>query len=431
MFSKAQIIPAEQAVNVRIIMPGSKSFTNRALVMAALADGESKILNYSESDDSKILIAALRKIGVKITKTTKEIIVKGTSGKFKEFNGKIDFGMAGTSIRFFASIACLAPGTIILDGSERMRQRPIDELINALRDLGAKITYLGENGYPPIEISDSIIKGGKTSMKGTISSQYFTSLLLIAPVLEKGIEIQVEDEQVSKSYIDMTIASLKSFGARVGNQEYKKYIVRAKESYKATDYCVEGDISGASYFWAIAALTNGIIRVEDVDPCSSQGDVKFPDLLERMGCRVKKNSQERWIEVEGLGELTGTKANMESMPDTAQTLSVVASFAKGKTKITGLSTLEGKETKRLSALQTELAKMGIKSEIGDDYIIVEGGTPLGATIATHNDHRTAMAFAIAGAKISGIEIMDPAVVNKSFPDFWKKLESIGARVKML
>jgi len=428
---KARIIPIKQAVNAQLTMPGSKSFTNRALVMAALTDGESRILNYPQSDDNNILITALRKIGVEITKTTREIIVKGTGGKFKEFNGKINFGVAGTSIRFFTSIACLVPGTIILDGSARMRQRPIGELVNALRDLEAKITYLEKNGCPPIEISNTVIRGGKLSIQGTVSSQYVTSLLLIAPVMEKGIEIQVEDKQVSKSYIDMTIASLESFGVNVENQGYKKYIIKAGESYRASDYYVEGDISGASYFWAIAALTNGIVRVENINPRSSQGDVGFPDLLERMGCRVIKNAEEKWIEVAGVGKLWGIEVDMEQMPDTAQTLAVVASFAKGKTKITGLSTLRGKETNRLSALQTELAKMGIKSEVGDDYIIVKGGNPTGALIETHKDHRMAMAFAIAGVKIPSIEILDPMVVNKSFPDFWKKLENTGVEVKMI
>ncbi|MDO8524622.1 MAG: 3-phosphoshikimate 1-carboxyvinyltransferase [bacterium] len=421
---KIEIMTIKKQIASEVTMPGSKSFTNRALVMAALSRGESRILGYSPSDDSEILIMALKKIGIKITKTKKQIIIQGNGGVFKEFNGKINLGMAGTAVRFFIALACLIPGKIILDGHARMRQRPMAELVNSLRTLGAEIKYLQKQGCVPIEITKPIKRGGVVAMSGGVSSQYFTALMLIAPVLEKGLEIKVIGQQVSKSYIDMTIAGLKDFGVKVKNENYKKYIVGPKERYKAIRYEVEGDASGASYFWAIAAVSKSKIKVKNINPASSQGDVKFVDLLQKMGCKVVKNKKEKWIEVEGTEQLKAIRANMESMPDTAQTLAVVAILAVGKTKITGLATLKDKETNRLLALQKELARINIKAKIGSDYIIIEGGKPMGAEIETYNDHRMAMAFAVAGAVIPGIKILNPSVVNKSFPEFWEKLKKL-------
>lgn len=425
---KIEIIPARQPVEASVTIPGSKSFTNRALVMASLAEGQSKIIGGSKSEDSDVLIKALRDIGVKVAESQNELVVQGTGGSFKEFNGEINLGMAGTSMRFFTSVACLVPGKIVLQGEGSMLERPIAGLVEALRELGAEIKYLGKQGTPPIEVSGAI-KGGRVSIEGNVSSQYFTSLLLIAPVLKEGVNIEVLGEQVSKPYVDMTIAVLKAFGVTVENGNYKRYVVKPEEAYKAADYVVEGDASGASYFWATGAVTGSRIKVSNINPESSQGDVRFPDLLERMGCEITRNTQERWIEVEGPEKLKAIEVNMESMPDTAQTLAVVASFAHGTTKITGLSTLKKKETDRLAALQNELAKMGIKAEVGDGYIIVEGGSPKPAEIETYNDHRMAMAFAVAGTRIAGVAILNPQVVKKSFPGFWEKLKGLGVEMK--
>lgn len=423
-----EIFSLQQKISGKVKIPGSKSFTNRALVMASLCEGQSKISGFSESEDSRVLIEALRKLGVEIIESENEIVVRGAGGKFREFNGEVNLGMAGTSMRFFTSVACLVRGKIVLRGEGRMLERPIADLVEPLRKLGAEIKYLGKEGCPPIEVT-GIIKGGKVAMKGTVSSQYFTSLLLIAPVLDGGLEIEVQGEQVSKSYVDMTIAGLKSFTVKVENDNYKRYTVKPEAQYQATDYIIEGDASGASYFWAIAAVTGSRIRVKNIDPNSLQGDAKFPDLLGKMGCKVRKNTREKWIEVEGPDTLQAITVDMESMPDTAQTLAVIVSFAKGKTKITGLANLKEKETDRLAALRTELEKMGIKTEVGDDYIVIEGGEPKGAEIETYNDHRMAMAFAVAGTRTPGVKILNPGVVKKSFPGFWEKLESVGVKLR--
>jgi len=426
-----EILPLKKQIRATVSIPGSKSYTNRALVVASLANGKSIIKNASFSNDSKALIKALKKIGIKIKVNKTKIIIYGKGGKFKPYKGNIDVGAAGTTMRFLTALfACIEGSEIILRGTERMHQRPIKELVEALKSIGAKIKYLNRKGYPPLEIkgTNKIITN-QVIMDGTVSSQYFSALMLIAPLLSQGLTINVKNNQISKSYIDMTIASMKDFQVLVENKNYKQYFIKRGQRYKPRSYQVEGDASGASYFWGIAAVTNSKIKVKNINPNSSQGDVKFPDLLEKMGCKITKNIEEDLIEVEGRKKLKSINVNMEEMPDTAQTLAVIAAFCQGKTKITGLSTLKVKETDRLTALNKELTKMGIKSKVGLDYIIVEGGNPKGTAIETYGDHRMAMAFALAGAKILGIKILKPEVVNKSFPEFWQKLKSLGVKIR--
>lgn len=415
--------------NQEIILPGSKSFTNRALVMAALADGKSRIFGYSASDDSRVLIEALRKIGVKISQNKKNLTVWGMGGCFPDFNGRLDMGMSGTACRFMAGLAALMPGRIILDGAERLRERPMAELFEALSRLGASIKYLNKKGFLPAEIRSGSLSGGEIALRGDISSQFFTALILIGPVFKNGLTIKVLGKMVSPSYIDMTLAGLKEFGVLAKSFNYKKYSIEPNQSYQSADYYVEGDASGASYFWALAALNNVKIKVKNINPSSTQGDVKFVDILARMGCQIVKNKKEKWISAQGPKSLRPVNVNMAAMPDTAQTLAVLAAFAKGKTKITGLATLKDKETNRLLALQNELAKMAIKSQVGSDFIVIEGGKPKSAIIDTYNDHRMAMAFAVAASKINSLKIKNPEVVAKSFPDFWKNFEQLGIKVE--
>lgn len=409
-------------------MPGSKSFSNRALVMAALTDGRTILRGVSLSDDTRVMINALKKLGIRITKVGDKTKIVGNGGRFKPFNGRINVGPAGTTFRFLAALSVLTPGEITLDGSRRMRKRPIGDLVKALGSLGAEIKYLAEKNCPPIKIIGGKITGGEVKMPGKVSSQFFTSLLLIAPALKRGLNIKVLGKQVSKSFIDMTLESLKEHGVFVKNNNYKRYSVSPVARYSPGQYRIEGDASGASYFWALASITGSRIKVKNIPPNSSQGDAKFPDLLKRMGAKVIKNKKENWIEVKGPATLKGIKVNMEDMPDTAQTLAVVAAFSKGSTKITGLSTLRHKETDRLSALKTELKKMGIRSAISHDSITIQGGNPRGAKISTYNDHRMAMSFAIAGAKIPGMVIKNPEVVSKSFPEFWNIIKSAGIKL---
>jgi len=387
---------------IEITMPGSKSLTNRALIMASLADGISVIKGASKSDDSLVLIKALKKLGVVITEDDNELKVVGNNGSFKAFSGRLYAGNAGTTVRFLTSLITLVPGRITIVKSKRMKQRPINELDKALKK----------------------IKTGKVSVKGSISSQFISSLLMIAPVLEKGLVIKIIGKLVSRSYVDMTINLLNKFGIKVVNRQHKEFIIGKNQKLKPVVYEVEGDVSGASYFWAIAAITGNKIRVKNINPLSCQGDIKFVDILQKMGCFVKKNIKESWIEVKGPKILQGIDVNMENMPDSAQTLTIVAAFAVGKTKITGLSTLKIKETDRLLALKNELNKMKIKSEITSDSIIIVGGSPQKTIIKTYGDHRMAMAFAVAKSRIPELIIKNPEVVSKSFPEFWKKFKSL-------
>jgi len=385
---------------IEITVQGSKSLTNRAIVMASLSNGLSKISNISNSLDSQIMIKAMKKLGVKIKVTKNKLQIMGNQGIFKKFNGNIDVGSAGTVVRFLTALIALVPGRIAIIKSERMKMRPMKELVNALKR----------------------IKTGKVSIRGDISSQFVSALMMIAPALDKGLAINIIGQKVSDSYIDMTIDLMRKFGVKVKKNNRNKFIIK-KQSYKSIDYVVESDLSGASYFLGIAAVTGKRIRV-NVDPKSIQGDVKFADILGKMGCLVKKNNLEQWIEVKGPKVLQGITVDMVNMPDTAQTLSIVAAFARGKTVITGLSTLKVKETDRLFALKKELSKMKIKNEITDDSIIIEGGKPQKAVIKTYGDHRMAMAFAVAKSRIPELTIKNPEVVSKSFPNFWDKFKKI-------
>ena len=416
-------------IDFTFTVPGSKSYTNRALVMAACASGHSTLTRASPSRDSEAFIAALRLLGIRIdTPDNSTIEIYGSGGRFQTYNGGIDVGPAGTTMRFLTALCSTIKGAeITLKGSERMHQRPIMALVDTLRQAGAIIDYLGLPGCPPLRIrTERALSGRKLEIDGSTSSQFLSAILLISPLLEGGLDLSVEGDATSTSYIDMTLQGMCEFGVTATNESYKKISVQGGQSYQPRQYRVEGDASGASYLWAIAAVSGGSITVKNINPSSAQGDIHFPALLERMGCSVSQGDNA--ITVSGTGELRAIEADMELMPDTAQTLAVVAAYAKGDTIIKGLKTLRVKETDRIAALHHELAKLGISSTPGPDYIIVRGGRPSGAArIATYEDHRMAMSFAICAAVTDGIEIQEPGVVDKSFPDFWKTLDLIEIR----
>ncbi len=428
-----KLIPPKVLKNSQIRIPGSKSYTNRAMILSSIASGESTLTYPSFSDDSKILMQALEKLGVVFKQNRDSLIVQGRGGKFLPYKGEINVGPAGTSMRFLVSLCSLVEGAeIVLSGSERMHKRPINDLVNALRSIGAKIEYLGEEGCPPLKISGrGDLIGGAVSMPGNQSSQYFSSLLMVGPLLQDGLIIEVEGHQISRSYIDMTFDSLRSFEIHAKNTDYAHYFVKGGELPKASEYQIEGDASGASYFWAAAAICNSKIKVLNINPKSAQGDVHFPDLLERMGCRIAKGytGPEGWIEVSGTDQLRGINADMTLMPDTAQTLAIVAAVANGPTNMTGLTTLRIKETDRIDALHNELKSIGINSETDEQSIRIYPAAILPSKIKTYDDHRMAMSFAVLGLKYQGIEIEDPQVVNKSFPEYWDILSSLGLKIE--
>jgi len=419
--------PLKRRVTASVNVPGSKSYTNRALILAALSNGKSILYNYSDSNDSVLLIKALQLLGIEIALNENQIIVLGNGGNFKEFTGTIDVEDAGTVMRFLTALCCLIPGEIILEGSPRMHQRPIKGLVDALSQLGANISYLGRSGYPPLKIKGGYLSGGKVEIEASQSSQFISALLLIAPAINKDIEIGTKGEMASTPYIDMTLSAIKHFGIDI-KQEPGKYLIKKNTGYSAANYSIEGDASSASYFFALAAITQSTIRVNNLSSSSLQGDIKIVDLLEKMGCTITKG--ENHIEVTGSKELNCITVNMKNMQDVAPTLALVAAFAKGTTTLSGLKNLEIKETKRLTALQTELTKMGIECNTDGEQITILGGNPHGVFIHTYNDHRMAMAFAIAGTRVNDLQIESPETVKKSFPEFWNKLEEIGVQLEI-
>lgn len=422
--NKARVYPLTHPIKADIVVPGSKSYTNRALIIASLANGKSTLSGCSNSNDSLILVKSLQQLGIDIIRDENKITITGNGGKFKEFHGTINIGDAGTAMRFVTALCCLVPGEITLEGSARMHERPIKGLVDALLLLGANIEYVGEFGYAPLKIKRGKLHGGKVTIDSSLSSQFLSALLMIAPMLDSPLEIILNGAITSAPYVDMTISAMQHFGASVTN-ETNRYSVY-NSPYMPADYIVEGDVSSASYFFALAAITQSTIRVNSISALSQQGDVRFVDLLEQMGCMVKKS--ENYIEVTGPKELQSIHADMKDMQDAAQTLAVVAAFAKGTTVMKGLKNLQLKETKRLTALQKELTKMSIECSTDGEQLIIQSGNPKETFIHTYNDHRMAMAFAIAGTHIDDLKIESPEVANKSYPDFWETLRKIGVRI---
>ena len=419
-----EIIP-KQKIDSEVNIPGSKSYANRALVIATLAKGTTKLTNVPSCDDVKYMIDVVKNLGVKVEKISDNEYDFTPPREFN-YSGDVYVGFAGTTSRFLTTLMTVNKGKTRIYGEERIHQRPIEDLVEALAPVidgtivSENKTDKGERCFPLVIDSKGLI-GGKIRLKGDTSSQFLTSVLLSAPYANQSIEVEIIGELTSKSYADMTVDIMNYFGVDVENNNYKNFIV-PKQNYCPKEYFVEIDSTGAMYFLAITAIVGGKIKINNVNPNSVQGDYEFVNILERMGCKINKGAD--FIELQSSGELNAVEVNMELLPDSAQTLAVVASFAKGSTKITGLATLKVKETDRISAIKNELTKCGINVEVGEDYLIVEGGKPNGATISTYDDHRMAMSFAVMGAKISEIKIENPGCVSKSFPEFWELFNKI-------
>ncbi len=421
-----KIFPLRKPVNTEITITGSKSYTNRALFLAAMTQNPVKIINPLLSDDTLTMIHCLQTLGVRINFRKDCIEVVSSIKDIKDREFELDANLSGTTIRFILPLLAIVPGIKILGGKEGLNKRPIKDLVDALLILGAEIEYINREGYPPLRISSSRLKSGTVTLNGSISSQYLSAILMIAPLVGKVV-IKAKGNQVSKPYVDMTIDTMKKFGVGVINKGYRKYIVPDGQVYKAWEYIVEGDFSSAGYFFAIAALTKSILTVINLNPKSVQADMKFLKILEAMGSKIiyKKDR----ITIIGRG-VKPVSVDMQDCPDQIQTLGVLAAFANGVTKISGIESLRVKETDRVLAIRNELNKMGIKTSSAHDTLVIHGGNPKPAKIDTYGDHRMAMSFAVAGAKLSGMEINDPDVVNKTFPNFWKKLNSIGIKTEI-
>jgi 3-phosphoshikimate 1-carboxyvinyltransferase len=333
----------------------------------------------------------------------------------------IYLGNSGTSMRFLTAVATLGQGEYRLTGTPRLCQRPMGELLAALKQLGGKVASVTGRGFPPIIVTGGIA-GGRTRLTGEVSSQYLSALLLIAPLTDLGVEIEVTGDLVSRPYVDLTLDVQAAFGISHFRRGYRYFQVPGDQMYQNRDYHIDADASSASYFWAAAALTGGRVTVANINMETSQGDVDFVSVLARMGCHIE--STQAGLTVEGR-PLTGIQVDMSAMPDLVPTLAVVAAFAQGETIISGVSHLRHKESDRLAAVAAELTKMGAPVQETEDGLRILGGGPLrGAEIQTYDDHRIAMSFAVAGLKVPGVVIDDPDCVSKSFPEFWEYIENL-------
>ncbi len=431
--------PKNDPIGSNIILEGSKSYANRALLIASLAWGESRLRGLPMADDVFIMLEALRSLGVSFQWDSTDLLIQGTGGLFPPFKGKIDVGAAGTAMRFLLPLACLIDGsTILLDGTPRMRQRPIGDLVDALRTLGAEIHYERKKGFPPIRITGvfgelmplhtSFAFRSPLTIKTDTSSQFTSALLMIAPYLPEGLHLQLQGPSTSQPYIDMTVAIMQDFGVTViQNLSQRTYIIEKAQRYQARDYIIEKDLSAASYFWGIAALTGRKIRLFDIPHHSQQGDLAFLNILTKMGARVAWGieNDRPYVDVWRENPLQSIDIDMSQIPDLVPTLAVISTIAKGTTRLKGLANLRYKETDRLDALQHELSALKIANHIEGDSLIITGGSPQPATIHTYDDHRIAMAFAMLGSLVDGITIEHPHVVSKSFPSFWQELFKLG------
>ena len=404
-----------------VSVPGSKSYTHRILIAAALSDGVCRIENGLCSEDTLLTLNALRQMGVGIEERTDCFLVHGNAGALAACSEAIYLGNSGTSMRLLTALAALGNGTYRLTGTARLQQRPIQDLIEGLNQIGVKNQSVNADGCPPIDVAGGRVSGGNVNLNCGKSSQYLSALLLMAPYTTNGVRIIVTEGPVSKPYIDMTVAVMERLGVAVERDGYRQFFVRGGQVYRAGTYGVEPDASQAGYFWAAAAITGASIKVKGIFEDSLQGDVRFTRLLEEMGCKIMEGA-------DGIGVCGGTLAaiqtDMADMPDLVPTLAVVAAFAKGTTVIRNVAHLKVKESDRLAAVVAELAKMGISAKSTDNDLMITGGSPQGATIETYDDHRIAMSFALAGLKIPGMIIRDETCVEKSFPEFWQVLEQL-------
>ncbi|GAA5497140.1 3-phosphoshikimate 1-carboxyvinyltransferase [Rubritalea halochordaticola] len=412
-----------------IHLPGSKSLSNRALLLAALAEGKTEITNLLDSDDVRYMLGALKQLGVdyELSEDGTRCVVTGKGGPLTDAGSyELYLGNAGTAMRPLSAALCLGRGEFTLTGEPRMEERPIDALVDAMRQGGCQIDYLKSEGYPPLKITADGFAGGKISIDGSISSQFLTAVLMSAPLAKADTEIEIVGELVSKPYIDITIHTMAQFGVTVENDNYERFLVKSGQTYQAPgSFLVEGDASSASYFLAAAAIKGGRVKVTGIGKKSIQGDVRFADVLEDMGAKVEWGDD--YVAVES-GKLTAVDQDMNHIPDAAMTIATTALFAEGTTAIRNIYNWRVKETDRLFAMATELRKVGAEVVEGEDFIEVTPPAELKhAAIDTYNDHRIAMCFSLLALDPVSVTINDPGCTAKTFPDYFEKLESVSVR----
>jgi 3-phosphoshikimate 1-carboxyvinyltransferase len=414
-----EIIPLSSPIRIDVSVPGSKSYTHRMLIAAALSDGRCLIENALDSEDTRLTCEALKRWGVAVEDDGKKLVVFGRKGQLAACQDSIYLGNSGTSMRLLTAVAALAEGKSVLTGTERLKARPIQDLIDGLIQLGVAARSLAGNGFPPVEIVGGRVNGGRAALNCSLSSQFLSALLLIGPYTREGIEIHVAQGPVSRPYIDITLDTMARFGVKTVREGYEKFKVLGGQCYRCGDYAVEPDCSQAGYFWAAAAITGSTVRVKGTNPHSRQGDIRLADIFGRMGCTVTAHKD--GVAVEG-ADLAAVDVDMADIPDVVPTLAVVAAFARGRTVVRNVGHLKAKESNRLAAVCTELGRMGIDAGYDEHTLWVVGGRPKAAAVDCHNDHRIAMSFAVAGLRTPEVTILDEACVQKSFPTFWDVFE---------
>ena len=407
-----------------VTLPGSKSISNRVLLLAALASGTTDLIGLLDADDTRVMLKALAALGVSIEATPERVRVAGCGGSFPNKRADLFLGNAGTAMRPLAAALAFAGGHYQLDGVARMRERPIGDLVDALNALGARVSCLGEPGYPPLAIAPARLAGAAVQIKGDVSSQFVSSLLMAAPLIApaEGLHIDVPGTLISQPYVSMTVKLMARFGVQVA-QHGQRFTVPRSEYRSPGRLRVEGDASGASYFLALGALARGPVRVLGVGSDSVQGDVAFTDLLAAMGARVELGVD--WIEASATQPLHAIDYDCTQIPDAAMTAAVLGCFAQGRTRLTGIGSWRVKETDRIAAMATELRKLGAQVEEGPDWLAVHGPTRWReAAVDTYDDHRMAMCCALAAAGGVPVHVRDPQCVSKTFPDFFSRLAAL-------
>lgn len=422
-------------LDVKVEAPSSKAHTLRALIISSLSNGRCTIYNPLLGKDQRNVIECLKKLGVEIRfdpfdklragkPTTGElqsdkITVDGADGRYMPVSDELNVGESGVGMNFLTSAACLSNKPVVITGAKRITERPIREVVEGLRQLGCKIEYLGKEGFPPIKIYGGGIAGGEAEIKGSKTSQYFSSIVISSPYAEKKVTLKCADEMTEKPYFDISLQMMAEFGVKAKNNNYKKIEI-PKGRYSAREITIEGDYSSASFFFLAGAVCKTKVTVKGLRTDTKQGDKAFLAILEKMGCRVSETGKEVCIQGE---KLSAIEENMSDLPDLVPPLAIASAFAKGESRLTNIGHLRDKECDRLAVMASELEKMGVNARCDESSLIIKGSGKIhGAQIDPHNDHRIAMSFAVAGLATGDQQIEDEKCVAKSFPDFWERFE---------
>jgi len=415
----------------RVRPPGSKSITNRALICAALAEGKSNLYGTLDSEDTQVMVSALEQLGISVDRNgSSQLVVHGRGGTLPIDQADLFVANSGTTIRFLTAMLATITGRFRLDGVPRMRERPIADLIEAIGQLGAAAESELGTGAPPVVINSTGMSGGTAVLRGDISSQFLSGLLMAAPNAKNLVECKIDGGLVSRPYVRMTLAVMEAFGIQVDvagdidTDDHLVFTVAAPQAYHPLNYSIEPDATAASYFWAAAAICGGSVVVKDLNMCSIQGDVRFCECLERMGCTVRSMENGLGVEREPAQPLVGIDVDMNGVSDTVQTLAAVAVFADGPTRIRGVGHIRHKETDRIGDLARELRKIGADVNEYDDGLEIVPKSLRAAEIETYRDHRMAMSLALIGLRVPEVVILDPQCVDKTYPHFFDDLSQV-------